>query len=57
MTDLPKPIEVMNAYAQAIAEINEEWAKSDERHSFIPAVRIRFRVLEILYGGRDERAA
>jgi hypothetical protein len=57
MTDLPKPIEVMNAYAQAIAEINDEWDESEERHSFIPAVRIRARVVEILYGGCDERAA
>jgi hypothetical protein len=57
MTDIPKPTEVMNAYGQAIAEINAEWDESEERHSFIPAVRIRSRVLEILYGGRDERAA
>jgi hypothetical protein len=57
MDDLPKPIEVMNAYAQAMAEINDEWDESEERHSFIPAVRIRARVVQILYGDRDERAA
>ena len=55
---MPTPMEVMIAYAQAIAEVNDEWMKNGERHSFIPEIRISERVKEILYGERvNGRAA
>jgi hypothetical protein len=48
----------MIAYGRAIGEINDEWAKNDERHSFIPEIRIAERATEILYGEKsDDRAA
>lgn len=54
---IPTPMEVMIAYAQAIAEVNDEWMKNGERHSFIPEIRISERVKEILYGERVNEAA
>jgi hypothetical protein len=57
MTDTPTPMEVSMAYEQAIDEVNVRWRNEGSRHSYIPAIEISARAMEILYGDRDERAA
>ena len=55
---VPTPVEVMMAYGQAIDEVNKEWRANNERHSYIPEIRISQRAAEILYGEKtDDRAA
>lgn len=54
---VPTPVEVMMAYGQAIDEVNKEWRANNERHSFIPEIRITNRATEILYGEKINEAA
>jgi hypothetical protein len=57
MTDTPTPMEVSMAYEQAIDEVNVRWRNEGGRHSYIPAIEVSARAMEILYGDSDERTA